>query len=567
MPTGGHKAPCLAVAWAVSLGVAAGSGAQAGPRTLRAEAFGVRGDGAADEGPAIRRMLAAAAEADGPVTLQFPRGGTFRVATGDERYVFRFAEARQITLDGGGGMFVLAPNLRFLSLTNSDDITVRRLSVDFDPLPFVDGIVAAIDPEARTLEVRLAQSASAPVGEPTGEDGEQAFFAMLWHDGPYGPLSRHCWVDRIEEGDTPGTACVHPAESFDAWDQVVPGAWRISLPVPGIAHRYGPGPCFAVADNESVTFEDVELWSAPWFGFSVSRNRGRVVFRRVNLRPKPGSERLMSLWRDGFHVKGNPGSLLWEDCEIAGMNDDAFNISTHASVVERVPAPTRIEVRQKFPLLPIPWRVGATLTAADEEARSLLGEARITGVEVGPTPPPIQGQPAAPLSTLQLETPVEGLRTGTLVWDAAQCNPDTTLRRCRIRASCRMQSPVRLEGCEVEALLWFYCEPIEGGFPHHVTLERCVLKRGRGNPTLAVVFAGAPAGEAASRVAGGPARAIHDITLRENEIWGGFVLTGVQRAVLVRNRFRERGAPITLHGNFEVITDGNTDPDGKPLWW
>ncbi|MBM3500074.1 MAG: hypothetical protein FJX74_15570, partial [Armatimonadetes bacterium] len=78
MPTGGHKAPCLAVAWAVSLGVAAGSGAQAGPRTLRAEAFGVRGDGAADEGPAIRRMLAAAAEADGPVTLQFPRGGTFR---------------------------------------------------------------------------------------------------------------------------------------------------------------------------------------------------------------------------------------------------------------------------------------------------------------------------------------------------------------------------------------------------------------------------------------------------------------------------------------------------------
>jgi hypothetical protein len=539
--------------------------AQAVPSVLQAEGFGVTGDGVTDDGPAIRRMVAVASKADGPVVLQFPPGKTFRVVTGVDRYVFRFVGASHLTLDGGGGTFVLDPYLRFLSLTGSTNIAIRRLNVDFDPLPFVDGVVVAVDAVTRTLDVEVGEGADVVVGAPTREDGEQAFFAMLWHDGPYSTLSHHCWVDRMERTETVGRARVHPSESFEAFGQVVPGEWKISLPVPGIAHRYGPGPCFAVEDNDTVTLEDVNLWSAPWFGFSVSRNRGAVVFRRVNIEPRPGSGRLMSVWRDGFHVKGNRGSLLWEDCVLSGMNDDALNISTHSSVVQRVLAPTRVEVRQKFPLLPIPWEAGATLTAVDETAGRLLGTARVASVAVGLEPSPLQGLRAAPLAMLTLESAIEGLGEGTMVWDAAQCNPDTTLRGCHISMSCRLQSPVRLERCQVEALLWFYCGHVEGGFPHHVTLEDCVLKRGRGNPVLAVVFAGEPAAGAASPDSARPPRAIHDVTLRGNEIWGGFVMNGVERATLAGNRFLEPGAPVRLEGNLDLSSERNTDPHGDPL--
>jgi hypothetical protein len=228
-------------------------------------------------------------------------------------------------------------------------------------------------------------------------------------------------------------------------------------------------------------------------------------------------------------------------------------------------SPTQIEVHQRFPLLPIPWRAGATLAATDDATARLLGSARIAAVQTGREPPPIQGQPAAPIATLTLDRPIVGLAPGVRVWDPGQCNPDTTLRRCRIEMSCRMQSPVHIEKCQVTALLWFYGEGIEGGFPHDVTITDSVLKRGRGNPTLGLIFSGAPTGEAPTKEAWSAPRAIHDILLEGNQIWGGFVLEGTEKARLTGNRFMEAGAQITLRGNVGMATEGNTDAAGKAL--
>jgi len=532
---------------------------------LDAARFGAVGDGVADDGPAIARMLDAASRERRPVRLRFAAGRTYLVRTAPERYVFRLRGVTDWALDGGGSLFLLDPHLRFLDLAGSRRVTVRRLRVDFDPLPFADGTVTEADAARRQITVRLhADRAERLAGGPTREDGEQAFFAMLWHDGPYGPVSRHCWVHQMTAGDAPDVVRLTPDPSFRDYAAIVPGAWRVSLPVPGIAHRYGPGPCFRVRENETVLFEDVDLWSAPWFAFEVTRNAGAVTFRRAHIRPKPGSGRLMSVWRDGFHVKSNRAVLLWEDCELEGMNDDAFNISTHTSVVEEMPTPTRVVVRQKFPLGFVPWRAGAALAAADERARRWIGQTKVTRAAEGPAPQPIQGEPTAPRVTLDLERSIAGLGPGAMVWDPEQTNPRTTLRRCRIAMSCRLQSPVTLEKCQVTALLWFYGEHVEGPFPSRVRLLGCDLRRGRGNPTHAVIFSGAPDPGAAPG-AGEPPRAIHDVVVRGNAVRGGFVLEGAEDVRLEGNRFLEQGAPILLRGNHRLRAHGNLDAAGRPL--
>jgi hypothetical protein len=540
--------------------------------TVRATDFGLQADGTTDDGPAIERMLQAVASVTSPVTIVFPEKRTIRVTTARQRYVLRLHRVRDMTVEGGGSTFLLEPQVRFLRLTESNHVVIRSLNVDFAPLPFADGTIVAVNPTERFVDVRLRSSpvpdshAAKPVGGPTRADGEQAFFGMTWNPGTHGLLSIHYWIERMEplpreEADntaSPQFIRAYAGPSFGRFHEIEPGRSQISLPIPGIAHRFGPGACFELWDNDSVLVEDVELWSAPWFGFRVFRNRGEVVFRRVHIRPKPQTGRLTSTWRDGFHVKGNSASLLWEDCILSGMNDDAYNISNHCSRVQKVLSPRTIVVQQTYPLNIMPWHEGETLAAADFDAGTWLGESRITQVAHSITQRTIGDRPAASPVTLQLERPIPGLKPAAMVWEPAFANPKTTLRRCRIEKSCRFQSAVTLESCDVTAFLWFYCERREGPFPSNVVVRDCTIRRGRGNPNLALSFRGRREGQT------GPA-AVHDVVLERNKIWGGFSMTGVDNVRIEDNDFREVGATLHLKDNRSMEWDGNQDADGAPL--
>lgn len=287
---------------------------------FEARDFGVIGDGIADDGPAISRMVAAARnDRERPTLLRFPPERRYRVARIPGKWLFEFDGMSDVVIDGAGSEFLLDREPRFLSLTGCTRIRVAGLKVDHAPLPFADGTVVGVDAGRRRIEVRLAQGGQAPAGGPTKAGGEQAFFALLWEGGDEPDRHRHVWVERMEAGDIPGMALLTPVEDFKDYAAISAGKTRISLPVPGLAHRRGPGAMFRVSGNTDVCFEDIELWSAPWFGFEIDRNAGKLQFRRVHIRPKPGSARLLSTWRDGFHVKGNRGRLQWQDCIVKGM--------------------------------------------------------------------------------------------------------------------------------------------------------------------------------------------------------------------------------------------------------
>lgn len=520
------------------------------------------GDGRVDDGPAIARMLAALTPGERTV-IRFEPGRTYYVRSALRRYVFSLHQQANLTIEGQGSEFDLDPWLRFIDLQKCRKVRIRGIRVDYRPPPFVEGTVSHRDRTRRTLTVRLdsEESARRALGGPTRQDGEQAYFGMLWYPGPHAMASSHCWIATVEPTGNPYYVMVHPTDDFTDYDAVVPETWRMSLPVPGSAHRYGPGPCFRIRDCADVTLDHVELWSAPWMGFEVSRNSGEVTFRRVHVRPKPGTNRLMSTWRDGFHVKGNRGRLVWEDCYLAGMNDDAFNISTHSSSVLEVLAPHRLLVRQKFPLLYIPWHKGDRIVAADETSRRLLGSARVAEAEEGPSPAPIGGEETAPPVILTLDKPIPGLARAAMVWNADAANPRTVLRRCRIEQSCRLQSPITLEYCHVTGLLWFYAERVEGPYPGPVTVRDCTLELGRGNPTYCLVCSGGSDGAGQAM----PPRALHDFLLSGNTVAGGVLIEGVERLRVERNRFVNARDPLVVRGNSDVVWQANRGPSGESL--
>ncbi|MGN6556345.1 MAG: hypothetical protein ACTHLW_21750 [Verrucomicrobiota bacterium] len=511
------------------------------PVILQATDFGVEADGTQDDGPAIQRLIEAAAKLSDPVTLRFPSGKIIAVRTAPERYVFQIAAQTNLTIDGGGCEFRLGPDVRFLHLTRSQNVTVRAAKIDFTPLPFADGEVLALNPKTRELDVRLfSPERAAELGGPTHQDGEQDFFGMLWKPGPYELLSQHLYVASVRSipgSDSQGLVRVQvpPGHPFPDTNEFRGSrGWKISLPVPGIAHRRGPGANVVIDGNDNVRLEDIETWSAPWFAFWIGRNTGRLEFQHVNIRPKPGTTRLTSSWRDGFHVKGNRSEMLFDGCVLIGMNDDAFNVSTHCSRITATTSPTQIVVLQHYPLNYIPFQPGGILRVMDPSGSEVLGESPIIAVTGGIEPG--SEKRARPVE-LTLARPIQGMVPKAIAWEVTSANPHTVLRDCVIRNSCRFQTRVELEHCDVTAFSWFYGATIEGPGPDQVVIRDSILRRGRGNQKNAAQFSGWAERHAAA--AANARLPLQSVTLEHNEFYGDVTVRDSQKLVLEGNTFHE----------------------------
>lgn len=523
--------------------------AQGFPMILDAKSCGVRADGVTDDGPAIRRMLERARRLDGPVTLRFPEMRTIHVATGDDRYVFRVDGMRGLTIDGGGSTFLLHKDLRFLMANFCRDLAVLNLNLDLTPSPVVEATVLAVEAGNRALKVRLDEPERAgELGGPTDEDGEQDYFGMLWFEGRHAVESEHYYVVAVEPGEEPGVVGVRRDKPLSprTAERIQPGRTRISLPVPGIAHRYGPGPMVRVDRCDGVTVRNVEVWASPWFAFQVLRNDGDLLFQRVHIRPRPGGNGITSCWRDGFHVKGNRGSLLFEGCILEGMNDDAFNVSSHAWRVTELIAPDSVRIRQLYPKQMMAFQQGGELLILTPDATRRLGSARILKIEGLPARDAFDEHTLTPELTLTLDRAVEGLGRGCLMWDLTTANPRTTIRNCKLAMSCRLQSPgITVEDCDVSALLYFYSGGVEGPMPSRAVVRNCVLRQGRGNPARVLAFIGWREQPPATLP---PPEAVplRDVVVENNQFYGDLVLSGVAGAVLSNNRFHDGAVQVQL---------------------
>lgn len=472
---------------------------QCSAEVIKVGDFGAKGDGISNDGPSIQKAVAALSKSSYPRILKFEHGRRYRVTSAINTWLIRLDGLADVTIDGAGAEFILSPKVRFLHLTNCKQTTICDLSVDFNPLPFVEGVVVAFDPSHNSIDARISpEYPMPPLGGPTG-DREQAYFGMVYPDStlkPDAPVSAHIFIRDTREAhadnSTDRIVRVIGSQPFGAFPYLVPGKSRIALPVRGVAHvmeGHGASPVFVIEDNDMVDFRDIGLWSGPLFGVNVARNRGVCTFKHFDIMPKPGTKRFTSTWRDGFHVKGNRGALVWENCTLVGMNDDAFNIATHSSNVDDVTVDGKLHIHQNFPLGFIPFEVGDYISGySATEGRCLGRESRVKSVTTETAVDLANPDHPAPPLLITLDKPLSGVRPGDTIWSASSANPGATLKGCHIENSCRFQSGVTIKSCDFSALAWFYGDSIEGPLPHGTTITRSHFKRGRGNPQIAVSF-------------------------------------------------------------------------------
>lgn len=545
---------------------------------MNASDFGLVADGVTNDSPAIQRMLDAAVvkAADYSITLQFPENRKIYAERSVGRHLFRLNGLSNFSIKGGDSVFLLHPDLRFLFASNCKNLSVTNLKVETSPNPTVEALVLSKNKDGSELTVRLDEPHRASeLAGPTRQDGEQDFFAMMWLADKYTDSSFHYYVSGFESVKTEGKRSPDQIRVIsrggipeEYLKRLVPGQTRISLPVAGIAHRHGPGAMIIIDRCHDVLIQDVEIWSAPWFAYQIFRNSGNLEFKRAHIRPEPRSGRITSIWRDGFHVKGNSGNLLFEDCILEGMNDDAFNVSTHTWKVSEVIAPDRFRIEQRFPLQFIPPTLGGSLQAISADGQLRLGQAsiiEIIGIPDGDAvfyPGEGEQHPRAPTLEIVLEEPIDGLTKGTVVWDATNANPSVVIRNCRIRNSCRFQSPVVLEYCDIAAFLWFYGDELEGPMPSGSIVRHNILKQGRGNSELALSFLGElhtdPRADSRTVPSKRSEFPLSDIVLEGNRIYGGLSIDRVYGVVLRRNVFPDGIDNTEIIDSFKVVKEGNS---------
>jgi len=439
---------------------------------LRATDFGVKADGKTDDGPAILRMVLAARQKNGkPVRLVFPKNKVIHAGTGKGRYLFPLQHTKNVMIDGGGSTFLLDTHIRMVDLNFAHKPVLKNFNVDYTLSMFIETIVQAVDPKHQYVDVKVLNSAEAKnLGGPTKQDGEQWFGGFVWcENGEHPKAARHYNVKNIAQLPNGQVRIFHGrgAMARQIADNTKPGVTRFSVPRPAVAQRHGPGALFKIHDTVDARLENISVWGAPWFAFSIYRCEGACSFINVDVVPKPGTNRLMGACRDAFHVTGNRAKLIFDGCDTSGIGDDDYNFCILSSAVKKVISQTRIVIRQKYPIQYNPMRVGETLMVMNND-NSVIGSARIASYVAKPLQNGDSIVPGkrCPEVTITLKNPIQGLKRGLTVWAKEAGNPDTTMRNCTAAFSIRMQTSLKIDYCK------FVCYNVSYGMsPRHRNVE------------------------------------------------------------------------------------------------
>ncbi|MEZ0275291.1 MAG: hypothetical protein ACAH88_10330, partial [Roseimicrobium sp.] len=210
-----------------------------------------------------------------------------------------------------------APALQFIKCEN---VTVKGLVIDFDPLPFTQGTITSVDPAARTIEF-TTHAGYPELSDVYLAEKQLHLFekdASRWKQGAPDYYPRE--IQRL----TPTSGRVLFSKDAGGLDFMKPGD-RVALTTRRVGGIHVKEGC------KGMRFESVTIHSAPGIGILVRFTEEVGTYHQVRVVPGPRpagatQDRLLSTSADAFNAAYARKGPVIEKCEFSHMGDDSINL-------------------------------------------------------------------------------------------------------------------------------------------------------------------------------------------------------------------------------------------------
>lgn len=277
------------------------------------------------------------------------RGATeFTVPHGDYRFGvagpknLELTGATNLHVNAAGATFWLEPRQRVdaIRIRNCKNVRLTGLTVDYDPAAYAQGEITAIDPKAKTVDIRIDTGFPLPDAGWTAKDGS---IKAIFFD-PAGQMRevRMDWIKSLEPRGGREFRVTFKNDWMFVYNSDIRVGDRLCLPDRSMRMAV------MVENSESVTLEDVTIYASPHIALAEVGGKGGHVYRRCKVIRRPGTQRLMACNADVFRsIQAVRGPTI-EGCEFAHAGDDLINIHGFFFLVLEQKSPTQVVIVQHF---------------------------------------------------------------------------------------------------------------------------------------------------------------------------------------------------------------------------
>jgi len=286
--------------------------------------FGAKGDGVTDDTVAINAAIVAAQKMGAGAVVSLP-SGRYKTAQGKDKSI-RIKGADELTFQGESDTTIVSGDLDepVFRIDDSRSVTVRKISIDHEPLGYTQGTITAVDIPNMTCEVSM--DPGYPVPNNPSFKGSQVH-PFVFPDKNYYQLDRH-WPnpsEMVKTGELTWRWKLQGPPNIENW----PGK-KFFIYTETRSHS------FVLSNLRDTTLEDINYWGGGAnAGFYIRGLEGTTTFRRFVIGVPPGSNRLYSC-AGGGQVSGMRGKLLLDHCDFSKIDDDGIDIlSNYTRIIEQ----------------------------------------------------------------------------------------------------------------------------------------------------------------------------------------------------------------------------------------